>query len=1135
MDCCLALGRSAASFVVQLADFSVYVDNSGLLPPIEPPRPQMKDGATDTSDTPAKPPDPYFIVPPGFRKNNYFVGMEKEYKELDRRLFDKRVRKDGTACVLLHGQAGAGKSHLARQYVNNNKTKFSGGIFWISVKSIEESRQAFWNIFQKVIPRDSPSFRDGTDPSDFVQLVKKWFEERHDWLIVFDGVAIDTDRDVTELTQFVPDSKDSSIIYVSRAKNLESKQRLLRPHPIKVGPLKEEEAQKLLFKELHIKKPSEGEKRKAAELVKKIGGLPLAIDAISHRLADTHEPLTKYKLSYADPTLENTYSTILNDLLRLGHIEAWNLINVLCWFAQDLPVEMVHLGLKVLRPNVEVRATEVGGKPDINTTFSVLMRYALIERNEPDDRDSTSSSRDSLVEPEPIDMLKIHNVVQNFICDTLNARGLLPQWLEYAVKLFSYSYWQANSKIRQKPEQGRVSDYRYYKVHGQRLWDHTLAYGSRLQPLDGIRAALKPVMDSIDEEIRQRQPNSSQESLKEGVFQISIFDRTSSSSENSIPGPTTPNHRPTPPPLASENEYGFPKAKPPIDSPGSLSTPTPRRQVHIVDSDHHDAGYDADQEGHPTSHLMEQTLSDITARPHPRSRAQTGESNHEGWQVVSTRKPRKLRRDLGSFRPSPAGTRIHKENIPRSDPNKRPHRRESSPALKSLQKVQAQSPPPSRNGAASPSQPSNGLPVTTVAQPTWAGIAAGNVGQTAQQGSSQQFGPQTGIQATPKLMDRGRPRDSPKNNQGNAQGSPLASEFLPDQVPAGNKGLGNNSPPSTYSVSPPPTGFRYSTPYPGSSRSLNQIAQARPVDMTIPPYSIQPPVSGPNPAPLPIAEGITITSKRPLPADFHENSQTAGYPTPASNYTSSQGQISPYQPVYDTPYPPTIMPAGYYSQPVSRNASHQSYGSVAETDPIRYPSAASPLLPPISDSPRDRYPDGQSFRKSPKTSFIYPAYPPPTSSRVSPHDLSHTGGWTQQSPPPPAPYDMTMSRSSSGPGVAVEGTTSTGIVPFENYPGSSVQFGEHPPVSVQEARLRTLRARELQREQEVLRELNEQRDWQERAERRESAPYPDINLIPTGSDRMELEGMVRGVSGLRPRGASAPEMEDPVGLGLRMG
>lgn len=1140
MGCYFAFGRaSAASFMVQLADFSVYVDNSGILPPIEAPRPQMNDGATDTFDAPAKPPEPYFIVPPGFRKNNHFVGMEKEYKELDRRLFDKR-RKDGTACVLLHGQAGGGKSHLARQYVNNNKTKFSGGIFWISVKSIEESRQAFWNIFQKVIPRDSPSFRDGTNPSEFVELVKKWFEERHDWLIVFDGVAIDSDHDVAELTQFIPDSKDSSIIYVSRAKNLESKQRLLRPHPIKVGPLKEEEAQKLLFKELHIKKPSEGEKRKATELVKKIGGLPLAIDAISHRLADTHEPLTKYKLSYADPTLENTYSTILNDLLRLGHIEAWNLINVLCWFAQDLPVEMIHLGLKVLWPNVEVRATEIGGKPDINTTFGILMRYALIERNEPDDRNSTSSSRDSLVEPEPIDMLKIHNVVQNFICDTLNARGLLPQWLEYAVKLFSYSYWQANSKIRQKPEQGRVSDYRYYKVHGQRLWDHTFAYGSRSQPLDGIRAALKPVIDSIDEEIRQRQPNSSQESLKEGVFQISIFDRTSSSSENSIPGPTTPNHRPTPPPLASENEYGFPKAKPPLDSPGSLSTPTPRRQVHVVGSDHDDAGYDADQEGHPSSHLMEQTLSDITARPPPGSRAQTGKSNHEEWQVVSTRKSRKAWRDLGSFRPSSAGTRINKENIPRSDPNRRPHRRESSPALKLLQKVQSQSPPPSRNGAAPPSRPSDDLPATTVTQPTWAGVAAGKVGQTVQQGSSQDFGPQTGLQNTPKLMDRGRPRDSPKTKQGTAQGSPLASEFLPDQVHAGNKVLGTNAPASTYSSSLPPTGFRYSTPYPGSSGSLNQIAQARPVDINNPLYYIQPPVSGPNPAPLPIAEGITITSKRPLPAEFRENSQAAGYYTPASNYTSSQGQISPYQPIYDTPFPATIMPAGYYSQPVSRNPSHQSYGSLAETDPIRYPSAVSPLLPPISDSPRDRYPDGQPFRKSPKTSSVYPAYPAPISSHVSSHDLSGTGGWAQQSSPPPTSYDMTMSRSSSGPGVAVEGA-STGIVPFENYPGS-VQFGEHPPISVQEARLRT---RELQREKEALRELNEERYLQrinreferakERGERRESAPYPDINLIPTGSDTMELEGMAQSGGGRRPRGSSAPEMEDPVGLGLRMG
>lgn len=353
--------------------------------------------------------------------------MEKEYQELDRQLFDKR-RRNETACVLLHGQHGSGKSHLARQYVNKNRKKFSGGVFWISVKSREEKYHVFWNLKQKVVCRDKPELCDGVNGNNFVLTVKAWFEGRQEWLVVFDGVMVEKDEDTIDFATFVPDSQNSSIIYISRARNLESKQRLLRPFPIKIGSLKEDDARKLLFKELHIKKPTEAEKRKANELVRNIGGLLLAINAISHRLADTHEPLTKYKLLYsADPTMEGTYNKILDKLQRLSHMEAWHLIHILCWFGHEIPIEMLHFGLRILRTNVEVRAIDTGGRPDINITFGEFMRYALIERNEPDDRDSMSSSRNSLVDSEPIDMLKIHSVVQNFYCDSLNTRGLLPQ------------------------------------------------------------------------------------------------------------------------------------------------------------------------------------------------------------------------------------------------------------------------------------------------------------------------------------------------------------------------------------------------------------------------------------------------------------------------------------------------------------------------------------------------------------------------------------------------------------------------------------------------------------------------------------------------------------------------------------
>lgn len=1176
-----------------MADFGVYVDVSQTLPPKPSPvssRPEMKDDATNTFGSPLKPLEPYFIVPPGFRPNTFFVGMEKEYQELGRRLFDKR-RREGTASVLLHGQPGGGKSHLARQYVNKNRKKFSGGIFWINARTKEERYHAFSNIKQKVVARDDPDLCGGVNGNDFVQLVKSWFESRDEWLIVFDGVSVERDEDATELVDFIPDSQNSSIIYISRAKNLESKQRLLRPFPIKVGQLKEEDARKLLFKELHIKKPSEAETRKATELVKKTGGLPLAIVAISHRLADTHEPLTKYKLSYSvDPTLEGTYNRILDDLLRLGHTEAWNLINILCWFGQNIPVEMVHLGLRILRvERIDVKSKEDVGEPDINTTFGILMRYALIERNEPDvDKESMSSSRDSVVDPEPIDMLKIHSVVQSFCCDSLNAKRWLPVWLGRAVKLFSFSYHQADIKIKQKPDPGRVSDYRYYLVHGQRLWDHSINYESKTQSLEDVRRVLQPIIAMINEEIQLREPNSSQESLKNGIFQISIFDRTSSSSDSGpiIPDPYTPDYRPTPPPLDKETIFGFPINKS-IDSPGSFGTASPGIRPKIVSNSpgnrslmDDDAGYDSDRENTPRSQLMRPNLSNSTARPSSRPRVTAMESHDEGWQIVRpTRKPRKTRgrHDLGSFRPTRAKEQLDRRNAaafaPPSRQEETSHNRGSSPALKSLEDVQSRSPSRSQNPIASFFQrrTSGQSSHTWTSKTTWAGIAAGKKGPAS---SQTQMGnvagtDQSGHSPTPLILERGRSRESLKTMQSNIRpsSSPLASEFVPQTASTGsgpNKSSRTSpqfcSDQDAYQAEYSVAGLRNMTPYPDLNTGLAEQSQAQSIPATQGLYPTPPPPLGPNPAPLPLDESIAVTSKKPLPPDFGYHQQPSIFPEAQQqyNYPSPHSRSSPYHQKYEArryeaPYSPSTMPTGYYSQPMSRDVSNQSHASVAETEPP-HPPSYSPLMQPTtiynsdfgrytpnfqpypfgsSDSPRERFPDGRTLRKSPRTENVFPITP----ENVSPNYTPGIGS-SASHPPSPSAYYISMSRSSSGPGVAVQDPTGhgLGIVRFEN--AGSVQFGEHHPISLEEAARRTweheirLRGEELERWARA----KEKEDQRRRSDdgmkygRPNSAPYPDINLIPTSSDGAVLEDMVAG----RARGLSAPETEASFRMGMRM-
>lgn len=1074
--------------------------------------------------------------------------MEKELRELESHLFDKRRRAAGTACVLLHGQPGGGKTHLARQYVNKNQKRFPGGIFWINATSKEEMYHAFSNIKQRVLARDAPEFCKKAYGNDVTQPVKDWFQSRQEWLIVFDGVSIEKDEDLTALNNFVPDSRNSSLIYVSRAKNLESKQRLLRPYPIKVGPLRTDEARKLLFKTLSIKNPTDAEKKKANELVKNVGGLPMAIDAICHRISDTHEPLAKFKLSYvASPGLESTYNQIFDDLLNLNHMAAWNLINIICWFGQNIPVEMIRLGLRILKAHaVEVRSKEDIGEPNINSTFSILMRYALVERNEPgSDKDSSNSSSSSLNEPEPIDMLKVHSVVQNFCCDSLNSRSMLPQYLGYAIKLWSFSYHQADIKIKQQPEFGRVSDYRYYLIHGQHLWDHIESYESRSQNLENLRQALDPVLELIKDEISKREPTSSQESLRKCVFQMSIFDRTSSSSDSvpSAPGPQTPKHHKTPPPLDGQSIFGMPLDKE-IDSPASFETATPGLRPKIVGLspnarhlDYEDAGYESDGE----AQKMRRDGSQVTERPQSRHRAPTGESQNSGWELMpNPRRTKRPPRDLGSFRPTAAKAQVNRQSVAAaiSEPIKenQRRRRDSSPAQDALKEVQNRSPSSSASGVASFFQ--RGLFSSKSGsenqKPTWANIAAGLM--PSKRTSDGNGSKQAYASPAPPQHNTATRKEDVTSRAGSSSQSPLATEFIPrpeldnknGQVMEGDFTLfpADNEDPLPMPSYPGDLPATFHRPVYQQGQKSYQI----PFPSTRP--LVAPPPLGPNQAPLPIDGNVTITSSNQRP-------HSVAYPLASSSALSQSLPPDSNQPLYFPPY----QVSGYTSQPMSRDASHQSHASIAATEPPPYPTASdfSPYIPPRPAPSTDPIPHPYPYRAPSPSQYTNRPLPP---SHLTPPSNTATPPQPALSafmPPPypnPAPTDTAAannnhhSRSSSSggaligaPGLAIESPAGgLGIISFAS--NTQLQFGAQDPISVEEARRRVLL---LEREQ------REQQEQQERERlRRGSAPagsatmqatmpsgigagpfttarsqaYPQHNLIPTTSDAGALREMM---------------------------
>lgn len=312
------------------------------------------------SDASTVKPDPLFLHPEKFRPNSYFVGREKELQDLHQKLTNNAKRAEGTSAVVIQSLPGGGKTHLARQYVFQHRTDYPGGIYWVRAKSIPEMEQFYWKIAKNEALRDvvAKTLGDGPsvsgsannsqkelcDPHNIVNIVRSWFSSFDQWLLVFDGIIFNT----RGIEQFIPDAKNTSIIYTSIQSGVSGRYEFDNPQIMKLDMLGQDEARDLLLIEMERKKPwTEDDRSQALELVKLMGRLPLMVHIAAQHLKATREPLSKYLRTYRTRIRAgdlSAYRAVWDELKSRGAYPALNLMYILAYFDGRVPVGFLHLG-----------------------------------------------------------------------------------------------------------------------------------------------------------------------------------------------------------------------------------------------------------------------------------------------------------------------------------------------------------------------------------------------------------------------------------------------------------------------------------------------------------------------------------------------------------------------------------------------------------------------------------------------------------------------------------------------------------------------------------------------------------------------------------------------------------------------
>ncbi|KAI8622908.1 TPR-like protein [Xylariaceae sp. FL1651] len=391
----------------------------------------------------------HFVVP--FGRNGHFVGRDTILEQLLEKVPPDANRNDCQR-VAVEGLGGIGKTQIALETAYQVRDRYPDcSIFWVPAVDLTSFENAYREIGQLL---RLPGIDD--DKADVKMLVRRGLSQRSagSWLLIVDN-ADDLELLSTTLADYLPFSREGSLLFTTRNHQTTAKLDIPRGNCILVPDMDDAEATKLL--QIGLKESQMDDIKSTKRLLSFLTNLPLAIKQASafmatninvtiskylefcessnadliDLLSEQFEDRYRYKAYAKNQNPVATTWLISFEYISQHDLQAADYLKFICFLAEkDIPLSLLPVASRI----------------KMIKAVSTLQAYTfIVERSTPD-------------------VFDVHRLVRLAIKNWLQEKGELGEWTTNVI--------QRLTEVYPCPKHENRKTWMKYLPHGQAVLEN---------------------------------------------------------------------------------------------------------------------------------------------------------------------------------------------------------------------------------------------------------------------------------------------------------------------------------------------------------------------------------------------------------------------------------------------------------------------------------------------------------------------------------------------------------------------------------------------------------------------------------------------------------------------------------------